>query len=183
MTELIDPSTGLPFKSYTTVDGEYMSIEAVAALNRCINGTKADWRLTTPASLRGHIVKHHLRPATLCAYGVARYDIELAKFLGFPLDWVVKKTYERLEESDEEIKTRIWDDIDHLKKARTERMYRYLDIQSYKLMLARNLKYIEQLGLGEINWVKVAFATDCQTIDFDLQRDSHDEPFSSDRLF
>lgn len=46
--------------------------------------------------LRGHIASAHFQAKTMEHYGVARWDIELARYRGFPLDWPIKKACERL---------------------------------------------------------------------------------------
>lgn len=162
--------------------------EFVASMNAKLAGTKFDWRITTPPSLRGHIVNQHLSPAGLAAFGVARYDIELSYFLQVPLDWVVKKAFQQLEESDSDVRVRLRNDASRFQVAHEggfRELYDYWSIPGYKTMLVRDLMYIEKLGLARIDWPR-ALATvplDHQPVTLDLERDCRDTAFRFDRLF
>lgn len=136
-----------------------------------------------PASLRGHIVKAHLRPDILCRVGVARYDIELARYREISLDWVVVKALQRLEEADAQVMLRMQDSYlmfrfwDELTKCLP--LYPYWSVDDYRRMIARNLMYMENLGRASIDWERaIRTVPDVQLITFDIEKASNDEPFS-----
>lgn len=133
----------------------------------------------TPASLRGHIVNDHFSPSIVSLIGVARYDIELARFREIPLDWVARKAYEILEEDEFTAFQRFpkipW---------RTGRhFFQWGDITSYRTMIVKNLIFIEELGLAPVDWDKVEVAfTDARSVTLDIEMDSNDVPFSPEGL-
>jgi hypothetical protein len=55
--------------------------------NEKFDPSRFDLSVTGP-SLRGHIVNEHLDPAVLALIGPPKDDINLARHLKFPLDWV-----------------------------------------------------------------------------------------------
>jgi len=136
----------------------------------------------TPAGLRGHIVNKHFDPRVLGWFGVARFDIDLAKKLHIPLDWVVKKAYDRIEigwpaEQASELQRYL------IKNPKTDVYARYaqlgirFDEDWCKAMVIRNLRYIELLGLSPVDWNRVTRAVpSSRGITLDLARDSFD-PF------
>ena len=128
-----------------------------------------------PAQLRGHIVNQHFDPRVLSWFGVARFDIDLAQCMGIPLDWVIKKGIERLEHG--------WADKDgHLMKPPgnvSSQVYNRLDLpwgeDWCKLMVVKNLIYIDQSGMGSIDWDRVYKAVPtARSIKLDIRRDSFD---------
>lgn len=144
----------------------------------------------TAVGLTKHIIgKHLLSPAILAGYGVAKYDIEIACVRMFSLSEVVLAAYQILEESDDELRARV-------EKERTIylglcRSYEtafqklgldYRDLNAHKTIIIKNLKYIEQLGLAEINWRRVIGAVpDGLSITLDLDRDTTDVSFFTKR--
>lgn len=141
----------------------------------------------TPASLRGHIVKAHFNPAIIADLGVARYDIDLAAYRGFKLDWVVKQAYKRLEESPEMTERRfvasslLWGV--RLRPGK-DRYFEYGDMEGYKKMLVKTLRHIDEQGLASVDWNRVALSVaNLEEITLDIDRDSIERPFRESARF
>lgn len=129
-------------------------------------------------ALRGHIVNVHFSPDALAWLGVARFDIDLAKRMGMPLDWVVKKGIELLENG--------WDDpngdLGRIPGVSFV-VYRNSGLpwgeDWCKSMIVKNLIYIEQLGTARVDWDRVVAAVpNARSIALDIDRDSFD-PFAT----
>lgn len=104
------------------------------------------------ASLRGHIVKGHLKPRALSWFGVPRYDIELAAFGGVRLDWVVDKTYEIIESSTKSLEEAI--------RRESGVMTENLNAYRYREMAVRTLVLIEKHNLADVDWERVSRSFD-----------------------
>lgn len=136
-----------------------------------------------PAQLRGHIVNQHYNPQVLAWFGVARFDIDLAQRMNIPLDWVVKKGIERLELG--------WKDPEGFLTREPNpgyaRVYGRLGLpwgeDWCKLMVVKNLIYIDQSGMGRVDWARVSGAVPAyRSVTLDIRRDSSD-PFLKDPLY
>lgn len=136
------------------------------------HSVNAQWRTCTPASLRGHIANAHFQARTLRSLGIARWDIEIAQYRGIPLDWVVKKAYEKLERTDADIQEEI--DL-HSKDSGVTGEF---TVTGYKTVLVKNLRFIEQVGLAKIDWERVERAfPGAFHITVDPETDSKDGSF------
>lgn len=125
------------------------------------------WLKCPPASLRGHIVSAHLQARTLVSYGVARYDIEVAHYRDMSLEWVCKKIYECLERTDQDI----WNEI-------REHQCSEFTPHDYRIVLIKNLLFIERLQCAQIDWDRVERSfPEYQAISLNLSTDSHDASF------
>ncbi|HSX18886.1 MAG TPA: hypothetical protein VLE91_01995 [Candidatus Saccharimonadales bacterium] len=101
--------------------------------------------------LRGHIFKEHIADSEILSiFGVARFDIDLARRLNAPLGWVVKKAINLLESD--------WLPQDKAPRL-SDSVYGKLGLpwtrEWSELMVAKNLKYIEQTGDEQIDWDRV----------------------------
>jgi hypothetical protein len=94
---------------------------------------KFDLSVTGP-SLRGHIVNEHLDPAVLALVGPPKQDINLARHLKFPLDWVESQIADKLAMSDSELSRQI---------ANANFQFAY-SVEQYKEDLRQTLAYIRQ---------------------------------------
>jgi hypothetical protein len=138
-----------------------------------------------PESLRGHIAKTHLRlPRVISDLGVARWDIELAAYRGIPLDWVVKKAYQYLEEDDETIRQKIFAGNPRCLPLPEDSVFRRLDLDDkspslYRVYVVKNLIYVDQLGLASVDWDRVELAVvGARQVDLDIEKDSREGPFN-----
>lgn len=127
-----------------------------------------DWKSCEPASLRGHIVSAHFQARTLESLGVARHDIEIAKYRWINLSWVCKKAYEKLERTDEDILQEIQDH-----KCKPE-----FGVYNYREILVKNLKFIEQCRLATIDWDRVLRSfPDANSVILNIDNDTRDSSF------
>ena len=171
--------------SYNTMEREVYRLKSLTyqealeagVVHMYIKGEKAG------PSLRGHIVKQHFSPYVLAWFGVARFDIDLAKRANIPLDWVVKKGIDRLENGWPEVKPDFF--------AQTPRfdndalMISDMPWGEYwcKTMIVKNLMYIDQSGTAKVDWDKVVAAfAGASAVTLDINRDSV-EPFNPYKPF
>lgn len=160
------------------------SLSSIYTVENKINRPPKDspWNEMTCSapSLRGHIVNAHFDPDILARLGIPRFDIELAQFRGFDLNWVAKKVYERLEEPTKTtaIRFRLLRKFHNTCVDGRDPYFAFGDVAGYRRMLVRSLMYIEQLGLAPINWDRVRQAVPAlDEINLDLERDSSEGPF------
>jgi hypothetical protein len=127
-------------------------------------------------SLRGHIVNGHFSPGVLAWYGVARFDIDLAKLMEIPLTWVVKGGVKILEQG---WKSEYRIDFESLPDKHSSTVFRRFS-QPWgpkwcREMIVRNFLYIEQQQLAEIDWVRVQQAVpNAHSLTLNLGHDSYD---------
>lgn len=140
--------------------------------NKCGNpkNNNGNWNTCSPASLRGRIVNAHFQARTLANLGVARYDLEVAKYRNMSVDWVVQQAYKKLER----------DDADILTEIKEHKVADKLTVAGYRTMLVKNLKYIRQLGLATIDWERVNKSINSLEIASEIEQDSHDMSFRKD---
>lgn len=176
------------FNKNSSLNKEYVS-PTKPSFKKEIDKKDSHGELTcTAASLRGHIVRAHFDPYIMADFGVARYDIDLAKYRGFNLDWVVSQAYKRLEESPEMTKRRfgayrLWGTTSMKNK---ERYFEYEDIEGYKEMLVKTLRHIAEQGLTTVpvDWNRVALSVpNLEGITLDIERDSRERPFTESHRF
>lgn len=130
------------------------------------------WQWVKAPSLRGHIVKGHLNAMALYSLGIAKYDIDVAKRRGFDLDWVTLQIYERLERTDQSIN----DDIERL-------LFGVPDFSAadYRLVLVKNLKYIEDRQVSVIDWQRVEKSfPNARHVTYDFSKDVGDQEVNPD---
>ncbi len=140
-----------------------------------------DPRTLNPASIRGHIVNAHLKLASvLAAYGVPRGDLEILAYRkaqglpGFDAKWVVTRTYHFLESNQPVQGIRIFTSITISPFTKDGGF----TVSDYHHMLVKTLKYIEQLGLAEVDWGRVEkVVPNARSIPLNLAEDSVDDGF------
>lgn len=80
--------------------------------------------------------------------GVARWDLELLKYRGFSPEWVIKKAYEKIKQSD----VKIWEEIFEQAKNDGEPIYEFTP-DDYRAVLVKNLLLIQDMWPHiSINW-------------------------------
>lgn len=148
------------------------------------------WKDVKMSSLRGHIYNQHFTPLLLATQGVARFDIEFAYHNNWNLDSVIKRAYEKLQQSDESIVELIDNDrkrTDFSMKLHVGTMPDNFDADAYKTMIVKHLKYIEHLYASKadckIDWQLVRECVSwLDEICLDINRDSNDVSFLNDVL-
>jgi len=132
------------------------------------------WRFCTSGSLRGHIINAHFKAMTLSSIGVAAYDIEIASVRQMDLTKVVEAAYERLDRTDHEIQNEINDQHED----KIHKSLKDFTVDNYRTVLVKNLKYIEQLGLAEVDWGMVERSVpNARSVELDLETDTTDASF------
>ncbi len=109
--------------------------------------------------LQTHIVREHFAPPVLAWYGVAQFDILLAKLLRLSaLDIVINGAYQHIEGG--------WPGYQWDRSV--------INQEACRVLVVKNLICIEGHGLGPIDWLRVNAAIPTGSITFDPDRDSHD---------
>jgi len=126
-------------------------------------------------SLRGHIVNDHLKDyqGLLIDSGVPLRDIGIAAYREIPLDWVVKKIYQELEQNDQDINA----------KFEAQNIVNH-EPNDYREMLIKTLMCIEQYDTATIDWKRVMKSyPNTLDVTFDPENDSYvDDPFDPSEL-
>lgn len=124
--------------------------------------------------LARHIVKVHFSPLEMMRNGVARYDIELAFYRGFDLNWVVEEAYKKLEREDEKIQKEINESIPGAGIIPGHNF----SIDDYKTIIIKDLQLIAKLGLGnvDVDRLRVIFPR-VNEIEVDIVNDTRDDRF------
>lgn len=126
------------------------------------------WKDCSGPSLRSHLVHVHFHdPCAVIADGVARWDIELAAYRGLDLKWAVGKIYDFLERPDDEIELQASHsgnlDAYNLKERPP------ITALEYRIGLVRNLLFMEQLGMADIDWKRVTRSlTSARSVELNL---------------
>jgi hypothetical protein len=107
--------------------------------NEKFDPSRFDLSVTGP-SLRGHIVNEHLDPAVLALIGPPKDDINLARHLKFPLDWVESQITKKLGMSDSELSLEIVNSDFH----------RVYSVSQYKADLRETLAYIRNTNPADL---------------------------------
>lgn len=121
-----------------------------------------------------HIFETHFRPDILAWMGVAIYDIKLAQLVNISLERVVDEGYKRLEvgwgidEAFFDHYPTIGDNV--LRKSGLP-----WNRDWARMMIIKNLRYIEECRVGEIDWIRVERASpNAKDITLDLEKDAYD---------
>ena len=142
--------------------------------------------LTRPASsIRGHIVNLHLSVGILAWYGVPIYDLQVLAFRrwrntaqdyghAWNADWVVKNIYERLERSNTVIQEEIQQAVE---RGYFRTSLAYFTVDTYRRLLIKTLKYIENLQLSFVDWNRVEVSASYASAVFTNPTDSLDFGF------
>ena len=126
------------------------------------------WRECSPKSLRGHIGNAHFQARTLAHIGVPLYDIEIAEYRKIGLGRVVKRAYENLLRSDDDIQAEIDD----------QEVTDDLSVEEYRLRLVKSIRVIADKGMAIVPWDKIdAVYPDASQVTVDLDTDAHDVSF------
>ena len=130
--------------------------------------------------LRGHIANTHFSPLILPWYGVARFDIDLAKLLNIRLEWVVAKGMQYLETGWPEYQQ----NFDELilcnpnKRVVFDRTQEDWNTDWCKKMVYKNLLYIEQSGTANFDRSGIYRKhPHLEGITLDMSRDSFDPDY------
>lgn len=103
-------------------------------------------------SLRGHIVNVHFKPTVIAMVGVPTFDIQVAKWNGFCLDWVVRQGIKLLERRDADLKAYLDDDLAEMRR---QGNYRDFGVLDFRERIAKTFHLIDRMSLAEIDWSKV----------------------------
>lgn len=134
-------------------------------------------------SLQSHIYEAHFDPFIIYLLGIARFDIDLAHLLGFRLNSVVEAGYTRLEKG--------WPNYDF--KPETAQKFESISVfakqgirwteQNCQVFIVKNLRYIQQLGLGQVDWDRIRRSTpNADNISLDIDRDANDPAIPKQRI-
>ena len=129
------------------------------------------------AKLSEHIAQAHLALYVLPWYGVARFDIDLAEKMNAPLDGVIEYGVQRL-------KTGWRNNWERESEPGYQffAVYRRLGLpwneDWCKLMVVKNMLYVEQKKLAVVDWAEVrAIYPAAAGVSLDIKRDSFDPEF------
>jgi hypothetical protein len=147
------------------------SLPGIARLN-LPNSSDVHLKTLMKVTQKGMADKHlelHLDHYVAIFHGVAQYDIEICALRSFNLDCFVDATYSRLESS-HATASRISDFSNPYFNGTAHPFY--------PMVLVKNLKYVEFLGLSRVDWHLVGtFVSDARQIMLDLPADSKKDTF------